>query len=191
MHLRRPIQAPATLPGRSDFMATTPLLTTQPSDIKLHLRIIFGTSSAQISALREEKKNVTRGLTMTSPGEFWQEPQDTTLSLECADCAWKNLFLYCSTQKLLASTKKTKFIKDVNINTSNSWRTAKLPETQNLIPWILSLFCCYQCSITNHTYLSVMAEESMTKQYCPITQYILWTTALSFVSKQISMLIYL
>ena len=27
-----------------------------------------------------------------------------------------------------------------------------------------------------------MAEESMTKQYCPITQYILGTNALSFVT---------
>ena len=30
--------------------------------------------------------------------------------------------------------------------------------------------------------IRVMAKESMMKQYCPVTQYVLWTTALSFVN---------
>ena len=67
--------------------------------------------------------------------------------------------------------KHFKFLEDCKV----TW------QSKILIPLILSLSICYQCSLFNHIYLSVMAEESMTKQYCPVTQNILWTTALSFV----------
>ena len=117
---------------------------------------------------------------MTSPGEYWPGPLDTTLSLECADCAWRNHFLYYFTQKLLAWTKRQKFTKDASISISNSLMTVKSPETLDLIPMAFSLLEENLCSHNIHNHMSVMAEESLTKQYCTIIQYtVMWLLLLS------------
>ena len=60
--------------------------------------------------------------------------------------------------------KHFKFLADCKV----TWSSRSNPKS-------LSLFCYYQCSMTNHFYISVMADESMTKQYCPIIQYtVMW-----------------
>ena len=71
-----------------------------------------------------------------------------------------------------------KFIRAASIDNSSSWQTAKLPEILNLIPSGFSLLFCFLCSITNHTNMLVMADESMTKQRCTIIQIKLWDICL-------------
>ena len=54
-----------------------------------------------------------------------------------------------------------------------------LPTKRKTITIAYFLACFVECC---SLFYLVMAEESMTKQYCPVTQNILWTTALSFVN---------
>ena len=87
---------------------------------------------------------------------------------------------YCNLYALRRSTTyienimKMKFIRAASIDNSSSWQTAKLPEILYLIPSGFSLLFCFLCSITNHTNMLVMADESMTKQRCTIIQIKLW-----------------
>ena len=48
--------------------------------------------------------------------------------------------------------------------------TVKSPETLNLIPMAFSLLEENLSSYNNHNHMSIMAEESLTKQYCTIIQ---------------------
>ena len=48
--------------------------------------------------------------------------------------------------------------------------TVKSPEALNLIPMAFSLLEENLCSYNIHNHMSVMAEESLTKQYCTIIQ---------------------
>ena len=48
--------------------------------------------------------------------------------------------------------------------------TVKSPEALNLIPMAFSLLEENLCSHNIHNHMSVMAEESLTKQYCTLIQ---------------------
>ena len=69
------------------------------------------------------------------------------------------------------SRREARLAKDASTNTSNFLMTVKSPEAQILIPMAFSLLEENLCSYNIHNHMSVMAEESLTKQYCTIIQY--------------------